>query len=118
MLSRMIQFAFLFGAASAVPSKHPAKRQSTQSEDATTVGNSDVSILNYALTLEHIEDAFYQGGLLNFTEAQFATAGFDSSFYNNLKEVAADESTHVQFLTAALESVGATPVSACTYDFP
>ena len=59
-------------------------------------------ILNYALTLEHLEDKFYREGLANFTEDQFAAAGFDSTFYANLQEVSSDESTHVSFLTSAL----------------
>ncbi len=59
-------------------------------------------ILNYALTLEHLEDKFYREGLANFTQAQFAAAGFDATFYNNLKEVSNDETTHVNFLTSAL----------------
>lgn len=78
---------------------------------------TDADILNYALTLEHLEDTFYQEGLKNFTQAQFAAAGFGSTFYSNLLEVSSDEKTHVAFLTAALEKAGATPVAACTYDF-
>jgi hypothetical protein len=58
----------------------------------------DVTILNYALTLEHLEDKFYREGLANYTEADFAAAGFDSSFYNNLKEVSYDETTHVRYV--------------------
>jgi hypothetical protein len=54
------------------------------------------------LTLEHLEDKFYREGLANFTEAQFAAAGYDATFYANLKEVSSDESTHVKFLTTAL----------------
>ena len=78
---------------------------------------TDADILNYALTLEHLEDTFYREGLANFTADQFAAAGFDATFYANLKEVSADETTHVSFLTAALTAAGATPVAACTYDF-
>lgn len=54
------------------------------------------------MTLEHLEDKFYREGLANFTEAQFADAGYDAAFYANLKEVSSDESTHVKFLTTAL----------------
>ena len=69
------------------------------------------------MTLENLENTFYQEGLKNFTEADFASAGFDSTFYANLKEISSDEMTHVAFLTAALTKAGATPVAACTYDF-
>ena len=105
------------GTAFAVPTKL-VKRQDTTGEDDTTIGKSDISILNYALTLEHLEDNFYRGGLANFTQAQFATAGFDETFYSNLKQVSTDESTHVTVLTAALTAAGGTPVAECIYDFP
>lgn len=78
---------------------------------------TDADILNYALTLEHLEDKFYREALANFTESDFAAAGFDSTFYNNLKEISSDETTHVSFLTAALTKAGAKPVAECTYSF-
>ena len=76
---------------------------------------TDADILNYALTLEHLEDKFYREGLANFTADQFASAGFPAPFYDNLKEISSDEQTHVAFLTAALTAAGATPVKECTY---
>jgi hypothetical protein len=60
-------------------------------------------ILNYALTLEHLEDTFYRDGLNQFTQEDFTNAGFDESFYNNIKKVAQDESDHVGFISGALE---------------
>ncbi|CCG85187.1 Putative uncharacterized protein [Taphrina deformans PYCC 5710] len=80
--------------------------------------NIDAVILNYALTLEHLEDTFYRQGLANFTQAQFAAAGYDASFYKNLKEISKDETTHVNFLTTALLAAGASAVSECVYNFP
>jgi hypothetical protein len=64
---------------------------------------NDGDILNYALTLEHLEAKFYSEGLANFTQADFAAAGYDSTFYSNLKEISFDETTHVGFLTTALK---------------
>ncbi|KAI8715256.1 hypothetical protein NCS52_01032900 [Fusarium sp. LHS14.1] len=78
---------------------------------------NDGVILNYALTLEHLEDTFYREGLSKFSEKDFADAGFDSTFYNNIKKVSSDEASHVDFLTKGLKAAGATPVAACTYDF-
>ena len=69
------------------------------------------------MTLEHLEDTFYREGLANYTEADFAAIGLDATFYDNLKEISADETTHVAFLTAGLTAAGATPVAQCTYDF-
>lgn len=80
-------------------------------------GINDGVILNYALTLEHLEDNFYREGLSNFTESDFASAGYDAEFYNNIKKVSKDESDHVSFLTTALKAAGVTPVKACTYSF-
>jgi len=80
-------------------------------------GLTDADILNYALTLEHLEDAFYREGLHNFTLSQFQAAGYDEAFYNNIKEISFDETTHVSFLTSALTAAGASPVAECTYAF-
>ncbi|EEU43134.1 uncharacterized protein NECHADRAFT_83574 [Fusarium vanettenii 77-13-4] len=78
---------------------------------------NDGVILNYALTLEHLEDTFYREALSKFSEKDFADAGYDSTFYNNIKKVSSDETSHVDFLTKGLKAAGATPVAACTYDF-
>jgi hypothetical protein len=74
-----------------------------------------VGILNYALTLEHLEDRFYREGLANYTQADFVQAGFADPFYDNLKEISYDETTHVSFLSTALSSAA---VAECTYSFP
>lgn len=77
----------------------------------------DATILNYALTLEHLENTFYREGLAQFSEQDFADAGFDATFYKNVMKVGADEKDHVDFLTSALSAAGATPVKECTYEF-
>ena len=51
----------------------------------------DVTILNYALTLEYLERKFYEEGLANYTQADFIAAGFPDPFYANLKEIYYDE---------------------------
>lgn len=101
-------FSILAGL-SAISATAIEKRQAT---------DIDGVILNYALTLEHLEDVFYRQGLANFTQAQFAAAGFGASFYANLKEISKDETTHVSFLTTALKAANVTPVAECTYKFP
>ncbi|KAK2603730.1 hypothetical protein QQS21_004106 [Conoideocrella luteorostrata] len=78
---------------------------------------TDGDILNYALTLEHLENSFYSQGLDDFSKTDFANAGFDATFYNNLKKVSRDEAAHVSFLTTALKAAGVTPVAECEYDF-
>lgn len=76
-----------------------------------------VDILNYALTLEHLEDTFYRQGLAQFPQSAFAAAGFDTTFYNNIKAIAEQEADHVSFLTTAIKGAGGTPVAECTYAF-
>ncbi len=55
----------------------------------------DITILNYALTLEFLERKFYMEGLQNYTQAQFVAAGFADPFYANLKEVYFDEEVNL-----------------------
>lgn len=101
----------LAGSSYAFPFANFLKKRQTLSQF------TDVDVLNYALTLEHLEDKFYREALANFTQAEFAAAGFDSTFYTNLKEISADETTHVTFLTGALSAAGASPVKECNYAF-
>ena len=74
-----------------------------------------VEILNFALTLEHLEDFFYRDAINNYTQQDFIDAGFADPFYDNLQKVSFDETTHVDFLTTAL---GDAAVAECTYSFP
>lgn len=88
---------------------HPVKRQAAV---------TDVDILQYALTLEHLENVFYKGAVSTMSEKDFTNAGFSAAYYNNLKFITHDEEQHVELLTSALTTAGAKPVAACTYSFP
>lgn len=87
----------------------PSKRQST---------NIDTTVLQFALTLEHLENVFYKGALQKFSQSDFMAAGYGPNYYNNLKYIANDEQSHVLFLQQALTAAGQTPTAACTYNFP
>lgn len=86
-----------------------AKRQST-----TPVAASDATILNFALTLEHLEATFYAQALEKFDQNCFDQKGY-YHLRPLLQQVAEEEATHVTFLTNALQAAGVTPVQACNY---
>ena len=52
-----------------------------------------------------LEDTFYRLGVAKFNQTAFVAAGYNATFYENLKEIAYDESTHVSFLTSALKGM-------------
>jgi len=78
---------------------------------------TDADILQYALTLEHLENHFYKQALSTMSEDMFLAANFSAEFYNELLFIAHDEEQHVLYLEAGLTAAGATPVKACTYNF-
>lgn len=80
--------------------------------------NLDVVVLQFALTLEHLENVFYHEALQKFTVDDFTAAGYDPSVYSNLEYISFDEQTHVQTLSATLRSLGEKPVKAGQYSFP
>lgn len=72
----------------------------------------DIDILNYALTLEHLEYAFYRDGL-----AGFSPDNFQAGLYDNLILVRNHEDAHVDALSATITDLGGTPVQEAEYDF-
>jgi len=76
----------------------------------------DVEVLNYALTLEHLEYAFYRDGL-----EQLDFAGREDPFGNLLvdrfEDIRDHEQAHVEALTATIEDLDGDPVPEAEYDF-
>jgi rubrerythrin len=75
---------------------------------------SDADVLNYALTLEHLEYAFYRDGVGLFT---FGTDGRGQSIDTNLAAIRDHEGAHVETLSSVITDLGGEPVAEATYDF-
>jgi rubrerythrin len=71
----------------------------------------DVDLLNFALTLEHVENAFYTQGLSRFKQEDFVHAGFPDWTYGRLEQIAAHEAAHVEFLEKTLGDKATKPCS-------
>jgi rubrerythrin len=84
----------------------PAATSST----AAGSGGGDIAILNYALTLEYLETAFY--------EKVVAAGLFSGKVGSLIKDFARQEASHVVALKAAVSKLGGTPVRQPGTKFP
>lgn len=90
---------------------------STGSNSSVTAASNDLTALNYALTLERLELAFYTAGQSAFAASDFTAAGFPSGAWDYFNVIAAHEAAHVSALVTTITSLGGTPLDACIYDF-
>jgi rubrerythrin len=73
-------------------------------------GKGDVGILNYALTLEYLEAAFY---------ADVVKSGlFKGADLETIRKFGREEAEHVQALTQAVKSLGGKPAPEPEAEFP
>ena len=90
----------LYGAAAVTPMVRKAFAQSSM---------GDIDILNFALTLEYLEAAFYQEGA--------KVPGLSSDVAGYVKTFGDQEQEHVDALTATIGDLGGKPVKAPKVDF-
>ncbi|KIJ63875.1 hypothetical protein HYDPIDRAFT_29221 [Hydnomerulius pinastri MD-312] len=76
---------------------------------------TEEQILNFALTLEHLENAFYTQGLQKYSQQDFLNENLPVWARGRWVEIAQHEATHVSFLEGVL---GDQAVQPCTYNFP
>src|SRR4051794_33938993 len=101
--------AFLAACGSDSTPSTTAMKTAGKSETAE-FGKGDVGILNYALTLEYLETAFY---------ADVVKSGlFKGADLETIRKFGREEAEHVQALTQAVKSLGGKPAPEPKAEFP
>ena len=77
---------------------------------AQTTFDEPVDVLNYALTLEHLEYAFYRDGLEEFTAEDFTRLATPQclSLFGDIRD---HEMDHVNTITSVITDLGGEPVA-------
>ncbi len=87
-----------------------AKSAGGGSDETAQFGKGDVGILNYALTLEYLETAFY---------ADVIKSGlFKGADLETIRKFGEEEAQHVSALTAAVKQLGGKPAPEPKTEFP
>ena len=95
------------------------------SELSAQSGPTDLTLLNFALTLENLEAAFYTQGLAQFSSTDFGNSTLLQNFgnviggdvYAYLSIIRDHEAQHVRTLQSLITSLGGTPAKPCSYNF-
>ena len=103
--SFMARGALTAGAVYGLGAVGPFVRQAIAQE-----GGGDVEILNFALTLEYLEAAFYDQALMR-------VGGLSGDVKSLAGEIRDNENEHVEALASTIQDLGGTPVKAPGVDF-
>jgi hypothetical protein len=102
--------AFLAACGSDSSSTSTTTMSSAGKSETAEFGKGDVGILNYALTLEYLETAFY---------AEVVKSGlFKGADLGTIRKFGQEEAEHVQALTQAVKSLGGKPAPEPKAEFP
>jgi len=110
-VENMNRSAFLVRGVLAAGALYGAAAVSPLVRSAFAQGGSDgdIDILNFALTLEYLEAAFYEGGK--------DVKGLSSTAAEYVETFGGEEQEHVDALTATIKDLGGKPVKAPAVDF-
>ena len=100
LIRGLIAAGALYGTAAVTPLVRSAFAQASM---------GDIDILNYALTLEYLEAAFYEGAA--------KTPGLSKEVAGYVKTFGEEEQQHVEALMTTIKDLGGTPVEAPQADF-
>jgi hypothetical protein len=107
--SGLAAFIAACGSSSSSSSKAAAAAPAANTSTSTAAASGDLAIVNYALTLEYLEDQFY---------SKVAASGlFSGSTLSTLKVFGSEEHEHVLALEKVAMSLG-TPAAKPTGKFP
>src|SRR5215203_2684980 len=103
---------------SMVRSQHPLAAALPLTQDDEEAPFADVvEVLNYALTLEHLEATFYRMGMEQFAAADYIALGFQAGVRDYIGMIAEHEAAHVDTLTGVVSDLDGEPVEEAEYDF-
>src|SRR4051794_21466504 len=106
----MTRSAFILRGALAAGAAYGAGAAGPYVARALAQGGGDIAIVNFALTLEYVESAFYKAAL--------ADAGLRGSLKSLAAEIGQNEQAHVEALNQAVQQIGASPAKAPKTSFP
>lgn len=76
------------------------------------LSDQDRQALNYALTLEQVQQSFYRQGLQRFDDNAFKQAGFPPFARARYQQILEHEDSHVKLLN---DTLGSQAVKPCNY---